>query len=121
MDGDDRANAWNPCRADYFRSQARHLVSGNGAAFVAFSPRRGRHLRWENLRRGGDFCANSAAGRGVRLPEKRSEAGTDIEPDCSARPSRLLLFDSGTDRELAREVRPKIRHLQRTEVREAEE
>src|SRR5262245_24810708 len=102
MDGDDRTNAWNSCGADYFRFQARYLVSGNGASSVAFSQSGGGHLRWKNLRRRGHLCANSAAGRGVRLPEKRSEAGTDIEPDCSARPSRLLLFDSGADRELAR-------------------
>src|SRR6476469_8262056 len=105
MDGDDRANSWSACGADYFRPQACDLVSGNGAPTVAFSPCGGGYLRWENLGRGGHICANPAAGRGLRLPEKRSQTGTGIEPDCSARPSCLLLFDSGVDRELAREVR----------------
>ena len=98
----------------WYQEMARHLV--------AFSKSRRRYLRRANFRRCGNLRADLAEGRGVRLPQGRAQAGTDLQSNYSARPPCILFCDFGDDRQLAWKSLPiEVRHLQRTEVQEAEE
>src|SRR6476660_6965800 len=121
MDGDDRANSWSACGADYFRPQACDLVSGNGAPTVAFSPCGGGYLRWENLGAVGTFAqippqveAYVCRKSGLKPAPVSNQI---VQRDRHAYYFSTLALIASSLEKFAVE----IRHLQRTEVQEAEE
>ena len=81
----------------------------------------GRHARRQALRRGGHLRPSQAGARRAHLRAAGAEARAGGHAGDPARPARALHFDAGRAGSDARQDRVEIRHLQRTEVREAEE
>ena len=68
----------------------------------------------------GTFARRSAGG-GVCRGEAGADAGADLHPGDPARPPRDVLRRAGGDRSGMERLATEVRHLQRSEVREAEE
>ena len=120
---DDGPQPRHPRRAHHLRAQAGHLVRRAAPRPRArLRARARRHRGGEDLRRGGHLRAPASAGGGARLPASWG---------CARRRPRARSSSATGTRSTSRRWRcwarriekfaVEIRHLQRTEVREAEE
>jgi adenylosuccinate lyase len=120
-DGAHRPVPRHPRRTRDHGADLRALLRGDGPQ--PEPPRKGplggRDRR--DLGRGRDLRQYRPGGRGTCLREAGPAARADLHPGHPARPARDVLRHAGRDRVLHREHRHEIRHMQRTEVLEAEE
>ena len=120
--GADRPHPRHPRRADYFRPEARLVVRRNAAQHPAPGSRGRGSARRENLGRGRNLRPHRARSGGTDL----RAPGPAARAPSPARLSRATGMPLGSRRwalltATLEKIALEIRHLQRTEVREAEE